>query len=71
MGIEILHKAVSERSLQVSYPARGMGIEISVSFGGKGARYTSYPARGMGIEMSKLKPIARSLSVIPREGYGD
>ena len=54
----------------MSYPARGMGIEIVNTFNPV-LPLLSYPARGMGIEIIKVRKTDNDQRVIPREGYGD
>ena len=52
-----------------SCPARGMGVEISVT---RTANFAieSCPARGMGVEMGGERSKKYSSGVMPREGHG-
>ena len=56
--------------LSLSYPARGMWIEIDDSLCNQ-LSVRSYPARGMWIEIYFSFPRSGHTPVVPREGYVD
>ena len=53
----------------VSYPARGMGIEIMTAIE-KNPQQKSYPARGMGIEIFALFVATAPIKSYPARGMG-
>ena len=53
----------------MSYPARGMGIEIA-RYSGDCVDFVSYPARGMGIEMQIYCILFGAAMSYPARGMG-